>query len=317
VSLVSAFAGEYLLHLVHWLWQSALVATIALTTVHYAPGTSARFRATVLALALWKFFLPPMLPAPTGGFSRFGLIGSASLQRLSGSGLAIVLTLAAVHAVVVGTRLLVLWRALQTRRRLPGRSLRRGRVRLVLADPASGLSAPVAFGWLRPTIVCPARVWRASSRAERRLVLAHERAHLRRLHGLLVLCEELIAAIGWIHPLFRATIEAHRRVREELCDADAVRHLRCDPTRYARGLVRVAGLCGSADRPAAAIAAIGSAQEIATRIVGLSRRSRWSLAEFAAALSLWLILLPGIQPRSVPAGQPHHPIPRHAALQER
>jgi hypothetical protein len=301
-----ALAGEYALHLLEWAWQASLVAAVALILVRWLPRASARFRGAALGLAIAKFCLPPMLPAPTGGFSRLGIMGGLQGPTLSMPALLAIGALALLHSAGMVGRWRGLWRAVVVCRRLQGRWKHHGRLRLLLAEPDRDLAAPFAYGWRRPTIVFPAEAWRRTTWEERRAVLAHERAHLKRFHGLLVPVEEFFAAVGWMNPLFRVAIEASRRVREELCDADALRSLRGDRVRYARSLVRVASLCGEADIRGSALSPLGTSVTIANRIRGLGARSRWSLPELAAALLLWLVLLPGVQPR-VFAARGHTP----------
>jgi hypothetical protein len=295
-SMLVVMAQEYALHLFNWLWQTTLVAALALAVVKLAPRASARFRSTVLGLALWKLFLPPMLPWPTGIFSRLGVLGAGSLAHPSGLVLTCILALGAVHAAGAWSRLAVVWRQhRRLRQPLPG-CRRRGRLQVAVAPPGYPAGVPVTFGVRRPAIVLPAALAGRLSVRQRRVVFAHERRHLERLHGLLVIMEEVLGAIGWVQPLFRRVIAEHRRVREELCDAEAVFRLRMAPAQYAACLLEVARLCGGRAAPAAALGATGSAPELRARITHLGLRARWSVPEAAAVILLWALLLPGIRP---------------------
>jgi hypothetical protein len=64
----------------------------------------------------------------------------------------------------------------------------------------SGLSVPVAYGTVRPTVVLPAGFWDRFSRAEQEAVLAHELAHLAAHDPLWHLSAELCCALLWWHP---------------------------------------------------------------------------------------------------------------------
>ncbi|HEX3108472.1 MAG TPA: hypothetical protein VHU41_05195, partial [Thermoanaerobaculia bacterium] len=146
---MTALPGEYALHLFHWEWQGTLVALAVLTIVRVVPRSSARFRSTVLLIALCKFLLPPMLPSGIGLFSRVSLFGAALLRESAGQTIyALGALLAVVHAGGAFARIVVLTRIHRALRRdLPaGRTL--GRVRVVVVPYGHSITAPVTFGWV-------------------------------------------------------------------------------------------------------------------------------------------------------------------------
>ena len=66
---------------------------------------------------------------------------------------------------------------------------------------AKGLTAPVAFGILRPTILVPNDFTKRFSAIQQQVILAHELAHLAGSDPSWLLAGELIAALLWWHPL--------------------------------------------------------------------------------------------------------------------
>lgn len=287
------FLAEYLLHLFHWTWQTSLVAGAVLLVSRLASGTSARFRAAILGLAFWKFLLPPMLPLPTGLFSRVHLFGT----EWSGGGswfAGVVLAVQIVGSLAGVMRIRSARDVLNSRLRGARRS---GRFRLAVAPADQAPRVPVAFGFFRPAIVLPRRAVAGMSRAERHIVLAHERRHLELAHGLAAAAEAWLGAIWWFHPFWWLIVRERRLVREERCDEDVVARLRLDPATYASCLVRVAELCGGGAETRWLPAMAGGARGIAARLNRLRRPApRWSVLELASALALYAALLPGIRP---------------------
>jgi len=86
-------------------------------------------------------------------------------------------------------------------------------------------------------------------------VLAHERAHLRGRHHLLVTAAESLRAALPFVPLFRRAPAAIRSLVELAADATAVRH-------HGTAAVRSALLCVSADTPRSALAMAGGAVDL-------------------------------------------------------
>ncbi|MCO4769692.1 MAG: M56 family metallopeptidase [Deltaproteobacteria bacterium] len=150
---------------------------------------------------------------------------------------------------------------------LPGRF---GAARAALAQPlgrggepvVTRLPSPTAVlvGWLRPTLAIDSRLWDVLSASERRALLAHEDAHLRR-HDPFVL--HLLRVLGILGPQ-RAT---SRLIRSWLCraetsaDAVAARQLG-DPLLLATALLRCARL--RVDTPPRALAWTGG--DLADRV---------------------------------------------------
>jgi TonB family protein len=107
-----------------------------------------------------------------------------------------------------------------------------------MADGVRLLRSPVVrapFSFFR-WIVVPADLPLDSPNPDTRLLLAHERAHLRGLHSVDVLLLELLCVVFWFHPLAHWYRRSLRSVHEYLADAAAVRHH--DRKQYGLLLIR-------------------------------------------------------------------------------
>ncbi len=102
---------------------------------------------------------------------------------------------------------------------------------------SAALDIPLAFGALRPAILFPlaAAAW---PEERRRLVLAHELAHVRRRDCLTQWLAEAARAVYWFHPLVWLAVARFRGERERACD-DAVLSLGTKPSDYAGHLLAV------------------------------------------------------------------------------
>lgn len=159
-------------------------------------------------------------------------------------------------------------------------------------------AAPVAYsvGGRRGTVVATSGVRRLGA-SERAAVLAHERAHLRGRHHLLVLTADILAAALPFVPLCRRA-PGNVRVLVELAADDAAAR------RHGPGPVRAALLAMStAATPGAALAMSRDAAE--ARLMWLSGRRvalRWLPARVDYALAALLTLVPTAASVAVFAG---------------
>lgn len=84
-----------------------------------------------------------------------------------------------------------------------------------------GVSTPVTFGWLRPSILLPAS-FTTSPPARQRAIACHELLHVKRRDALAVLAEELIRAVLWFHPGIWLLLARIELCREQVIDRDVV-----------------------------------------------------------------------------------------------
>lgn len=146
------------------------------------------------------------------------------------------------------------------------------------------LPSPVLIGLLSPRIVIPADFEQRFSPEQRRLVLAHEDWHLRRLDLWVGLATCVLRCLFWFHPLLPLALRRFRLDQELACDQAVLTqqpHRRGD---YARALLD--------SQLAASGLPVGcfwqSSQPLKTRIVMISKPLPAALrARFGVALGLF------------------------------
>jgi beta-lactamase regulating signal transducer with metallopeptidase domain len=188
------------------------------------------------------------------------------------------------------------------------RRLRLGRIVRLLREPAA--TVPMTWGVFHPVILLPGEAdeW-ASER--RRVVLAHELAHVRRWDALTQWIAHVALVLFWFNPLVWMAARKLREEREHACD-DAVLEIGTAPADYADHLLTIVRSLGSAPGPAAALAMARRSQfegrllailDNAVRRNGVSRAA--ALATSAAALAC-LLPLAAMRPaeRAAVAGAP-------------
>ena len=126
----------------------------------------------------------------------------------------------------------------------------RRRVQVRVTDQ---ITAPLTYGLFRPVILLP-RTMDFKDEEALTCVLAHERAHIRRLDGLLKLALTAAVCLHWFNPAVWLLYVLGNRDMELRCDEAAVLALGEDSReRYALALIRLAEkqcvpLCGFAHR---------------------------------------------------------------------
>jgi beta-lactamase regulating signal transducer with metallopeptidase domain len=116
---------------------------------------------------------------------------------------------------------------------------------VVAVREVDGLPGPATVGWLRPAVLLPPD-WRRWGADDRRAVLAHELAHVRRRDYLARLAAGLGAALHFYHPLVW-WLTRRLELEQELAADDLAAGLTGGRNRYLLALARVA-LCQD-DRP--------------------------------------------------------------------
>jgi beta-lactamase regulating signal transducer with metallopeptidase domain len=151
-------------------------------------------------------------------------------------------------------------------------------VRLLFSDARV---SPMTWGLRRHTILLPSGAMQWPS-DRRRLVLAHELAHVKRNDGMVQVFVQLVCSIHWFNPL--AWYAAHRVhiERERACD-DQVLNLGAVAEDYADHLVQIVrGLRASQPLSFAAVS-MAQPSQLETRLVSIldSRACRRSLSRVA------------------------------------
>lgn len=198
-----------------------------------------RYAGAEVAYAGWLLLplaaMAALLPAGGGGAPRSVRLASTPAARV----------LQASHDTVAGlpqVALLVLWGcgaaatlllfAAQQRRfaRALGRPLR-GRLR-------EGQAGPCVSGLLQPCIVLPLGFRVRYALAERRLILAHEIAHLRRGDLYANALAALLRSVFWFNPLLHLACARFRHDQELACDARVLARFPHARRRYAGAMLK-------------------------------------------------------------------------------
>ncbi|ATS87204.1 energy transducer TonB [Xanthomonas citri pv. fuscans] len=108
---------------------------------------------------------------------------------------------------------------------------------------------PVSVGLWRPRIVLPMDFDTRYSAAERTLILAHERLHLRRGDLYANLLAALLLCIGWCNPLMHLAWRAFRLDQELACDAQVLTRYPGKRRSYATAILKTH--CGAGWTPTA------------------------------------------------------------------
>jgi beta-lactamase regulating signal transducer with metallopeptidase domain len=178
------------------------------------------------------------------------------------------------------------------------RRLKLGRIVRLLREPAA--TVPMTWGVFHPVVLLPAESdgWQAE---RRRVVLAHELAHVRRWDAATQWIAHLALVVFWFNPLVWVAARKLREERERACD-DAVLAIGTCATDYADHLLDIVRKLGSANGPAPALAMARRSQfegrllailDNAVRRNGVSRTV--GLATAAAAL-VCLLPLAALRP---------------------
>lgn len=169
----------------------------------------------------------------------------------------------------------------------------RRRVEVRITDQ---ITAPLTYGLLRPVVLLPKTLDFADEEALT-CVLAHERAHIRRLDGLLKLALTAALCLHWFNPAVWVLYVLGNRDMELRCDEAAVLALGEDSrARYALALIRLAEkqsvpLCGFAHR-----------NGMEERIRAIMSVKKKSLLACAAALALVLGITTAFATSAKPQG---------------
>ena len=133
----------------------------------------------------------------------------------------------------------------------------------------AGRAGPAVVGVVRPRLVLPADFEARFSAAERRLIRAHELAHIDRHDGRIAALALAAVWLSWFNPLAHVALALLRADQELACDATVMQRMPRGRRAYAAAMLRT--------EPAARGVVFGCAwlvagHPLATRIAALVRR---------------------------------------------
>jgi beta-lactamase regulating signal transducer with metallopeptidase domain/uncharacterized GH25 family protein len=156
---------------------------------------------------------------------------------------------------------------------------------------------PFVWGWLAGDVYVPPDFDRMGDVAQRRIVLAHELAHVARWDAATNLLQLAVQAVFFFHPLVWWANRAIRREREKCCDEVVLSRPGESPRQYCEAIV-AALACAAQNRRSASMLAVGGQLEaVEERIAAIltpkrrfHRRPSWLVK--GAALAVACIVLP-------------------------
>lgn len=280
-------------------WDGLVVGVIVLALVPMLGRLPARWPSWLVTIGLLKFFTPPVWRAPVAlvDEAAFRIRPEWSLGEHDVSVTVGLFCAYALGAAVCALRLVRRHRQLQEwrARAVPATSeeatadltalaARFNMARVPDLLSSAEIEAPVALGVRRPAILLPLTLARQVSRAQLRIVLAHELVHHRDHDLLAEMVLSIVTVIWWFHPVVARLAGHIRALREERCDAIVVEANVTDRESYCRALLAVA----AASLPSPAVAMRAAGHPLAVRFERLLRARRVNRIEHIAAAVLVL-----------------------------
>lgn len=243
-------------------WQASIAGIVALGLAAATRRRAPRLAALMLALALLKFLIPPVVRVPLalGDFAATLINPLALVPSGQAAGGVARLSLAMLGAALIATALAVSLRVVAHIAAV-GR-LRHGAARgygrahaamlrvatklrlriepdLLISDDVDG---PFATGVWRPAIVLPRALAEQLDDTALDAVIAHELLHHRRRDLPLAWCAAAATTIFWFSPIAWRLSRRLSELREECCDADVTRLGFATPRQYADALLSAAAV---------------------------------------------------------------------------
>ncbi len=145
---------------------------------------------------------------------------------------------------------------------------------------SADIQSPVVAGVLRPTLLFPSD-WREWSANKRKMVLAHEFAHLRRHDPAISTLARLARCLFWFHPLVWWISRKLSELSELACDAVVLEKMN-DPAAYSRVLLEFADAVNRSGRRVALPGlAMAVSSGIGERVDQLFELSNSNMRQFA------------------------------------
>ncbi len=164
----------------------------------------------------------------------------------------------------------------------------------------SDLTTAATIGWRRPVILLPDH-WRSWTDAERRAVLAHELAHIRRGDFALGVISRLALAAHWFHPVVH-WLSRRLRLHQEMAADDVAARVCGGRAGYLRALARLTLAHDRSPMPGLLQAFFSSTGTLERRIDMLRKHSdslrepsRWMRGGVFAALAVAALALSALR----------------------
>jgi beta-lactamase regulating signal transducer with metallopeptidase domain len=137
-----------------------------------------------------------------------------------------------------------------------------------------GIGQPFVWGLTCGSIYVPASFLKLRDAAQRRHVLAHELAHVRRCDAAVNLLQTIAQGLFWFHPFVWWVNQKIRHEREKCCDEMAVAQLGAEAKDYCNAVVETLASAETSARPVPSLAVAGPARNLEERIKAMLRPGR-------------------------------------------
>jgi len=152
------------------------------------------------------------------------------------------------------------------------------------------LTAPLTYGWLRPTVLLPGSFCELSP-DQQEGVACHELLHVQRRDWPVTLLEEMLRAVVWFHPAVWLILPRIALSREQVVDADTVR-LTGKRRQYLDALWRV--VCSSQQSVAAMAVPFLGRRDLVDRVARLKKEIPMSKARIVFSVLVLSISLASV-----------------------
>lgn len=149
------------------------------------------------------------------------------------------------------------------------------------------LTAPLTFGWMRPSVLLP-ESFKELSPDQQEGVACHELLHVRRHDWPMTFLEELLRTVVWFHPAVWLILPRIALSREQIVDTDTV-HLTGKRRPYLDALWRV--VCWDRQTTAAMAVPFLGAHDLIDRIAWLKKERHVSKASIALSVLVIVVSL--------------------------
>lgn len=170
------------------------------------------------------------------------------------------------------------------------------------------VASPVAAGVFRPAILLPESLITKLEEGPLTDILRHEAAHVSRHDQVIVIAQNVVTCLFWIHPLVRIVNQRFAQAREEVCD-NFVLHSTTAPS-YSRTLLDLAEYVSDGDVLPAAVGMLDG-WRLESRVTGLlqldrNTATRLTRRSVVAVVTLFgcLLALGGLATISVSGDEP-------------